>query len=85
MKENRKSYWKTTMAAGFGFALSSGLAGLMVTLQGSWAGSEDVVSVLFSIVLWGVAILCSLAGLLALFVLLGGLLSLYCDAKGLTG
>lgn len=74
------------MAAGFGFMLFSGFAVLSIAVQqGGWGGSSFVGLLPSPLVLWGGAILCSVVGLFAFLIMAGGLLSLYYDAKGLTG
>ena len=66
--------------------LFSGFAILSIAVQqGGWGvfGFAGLAS--SPLVLWGGAILCSVVGLFAFLVMAGGLLSLYYDAKGLTG
>lgn len=86
LKVNRKSYWKTTLVAGLGFFLFAGMTVLCIVIQpGATAGSGFSAQAFARLVLWGAAILCSASSLVALLVVAGGLVSLYYDAKGLSG
>ncbi len=57
----------------------------IVIQLGATAGSGFSAQGFARLALWGAAILCSAFSLVALLVVAGGLVSLYYDAKGLTG